>query len=118
MKDRDDEMFNNIRKLFRLFYNRPNHLAKYLIENNAFNDDFIHKVKYSHRLIDIDIVDDMNFKSILEMESFFISLLKDTDSEHIEQSLNSKLVDLVKSDKFEDAARLRDYMIKNNFKIF
>jgi protein-arginine kinase activator protein McsA len=32
------------------------------------------------------------------------------------KDLNNKLDDLIKNEKYEDAARVRDYMIRNNIK--
>ena len=40
----------NLISFLKLFQNRPFHLAKYLLENNGLNDEFIDKITKSEKL--------------------------------------------------------------------
>lgn len=114
----DDKFYNNLVTLLNLFKNRPYHLAKYLADNSALNSDFIEKIKRSDKLNDISKnKDDMfkNFKDIDDLENFYDSLLNESSNyKNKEKDLNEKLNELIKLEKYEDAARLRDYMKNNN----
>lgn len=125
MEDKDD-IYKNLVALLRLFKNRPYHLAKYLMENQAFSEKFEKDILNSSRLNTINKSDDkspkqLNFFSISQMDDYFQSLLdtKDLKSKTIQQlenELNDKLDNLIKTEKYEDAARLRDYMKQKGYK--
>jgi len=112
----DDEK-NNLINFLILFKNRPYHLAKYLIDNSAFTNDFITKISNSDKLSDKSIVVN-NFKNISEMEDYYTSLISDSKKPKNEliKELNDKMDYLVLNDEFEEAAKLRDYMIKYKIK--
>lgn len=124
----DDELYNNLVTLLKLFKNRPYHLSKYLIENYALNENFIKKILKSDKLQELQ--DQMSndggyeltpiyFPDISKMEEFYNSLsdISDsTDKKKLSKELNQKMVDLLKEEKYEEAARLRDYMIENRIK--
>jgi hypothetical protein len=122
----DNDAYNNLVTLLKLFKNRPYHLAKYLIENTALNKKFIDKILNSDKLNNLsnDLIKDnkaINFNSISEMDDFYSSLvdIKDLDSkspEQIAEELNKKLDDLIRGEKYEDAANLRDYMNRKKIK--
>lgn len=122
----DNDAYNNLVTLLKLFKNRPYHLAKYLIENTALNKKFVDKILNSDKLNNLsnDIVKDnkvINFNTISEMDDFYSSLIdiKDLDSkspEQIAEELNKKLDDLIRGEKYEDAANLRDYMNRKKIK--
>lgn len=128
MKESDkDKLYRHLVILLKIFRDRPNHLSKYLIENNAFNKEFIKKINSSKKLTeisDMEIKDMMGeiesyFTDIEEMDSFYNNLLTNDKSENKDKmvELNEKLRELIKSEKYEDAARIRDYMSKNGIKI-
>jgi hypothetical protein len=122
----DENLYRNLVLLIKLFKNRPYHLAKYLIENSAFTEDFIIAVSDSVKLknIDIDKPDDSKlpiiyFTDINKMNDYYNSLTEENNGkskEEIERDLNDRLVQFINDERYEDAARLRDYMNRNNIK--
>lgn len=120
--DNKDDIYKKLITLLKLFKNRPYHLAKYLIDNSAFSKDFIEHLLNSKKINDLSEVDmdiTKNFTSISQMEDFYTSLINDIDvknEKEVQEKLNSKLNDLIKNEKYEDAAKLRDYMKRNNIK--
>ena len=118
----NENLYRNLVILLKMFKNRPFHLAKYLIDNNAFNNEFIKKI------IDNDLKEDnndKNFTSISKMNDFYNSLIDEPkrigepkDKKEIEIELNKKLESLIEEEKYEYAAILRDYMERNNIKRF
>lgn len=119
----NDDSYKNFIELLKLFKNRPYHLAKYLIENNALDQTFIDNLSKSAKLNQISENSNLpvHFVSIAQMEEFYLSLidiknLSGKTEEEIEKELNEKLDMLIKSEKYEDAARLRDYMQKRQIK--
>lgn len=101
--------------LLRLFKNKPYHLAKFLIENDAINNDFFEKIQKSEKLQDCDDIENINFNDINEMNNYYLSII-DMNSydgktkEDLEKELNEKLDHFIKSEEYESAAYLRDYM--------
>lgn len=127
--DNNEELYKNLVSLLKLFKNRPYHLAKYLIDNSAFNKTFVNKVLKSEKLNEfsedkIEIINtSVYFVNISQMEDFYNSLLdemkdisKTKSSEEIASELNGRLNDLIKNEKYEEAAKIRDYMNKNGIK--
>jgi hypothetical protein len=122
----ENDDYNNLVTLLKLFKNRPYHLAKYLVENSALNKKFIDKVLKSDKLNglnDGDIKDNkiINFTSISQMENFYSSLidiknLESKTKEELAIELNQRLNDLIRNEKYEDAANLRDYMVRKGIK--
>lgn len=130
----NEEIYRNLVLLLKMFKNRPYHLAKYLVENSALTDDFINKIKNSDKLKEIsdDEKNDQKFLpapvpvyfvDISQMENFYNSLTDDIKSlskeksiEQITKELNEKLDKCIKGEKYEDAARIRDYMDRNGIK--
>lgn len=142
---------NRLVILLKLFKNRPNHLAKYLLENDSFTEEFLIKILESEKLTDISNIeidktfvfeddedmDDMDvyyktFSNIEEMEEFYSSLIevgkldisegsiKDNlkmGKEETEIALNERLKETIEDEDFEEAIKLRDYMISNNITI-
>jgi hypothetical protein len=110
-----EEDWTNLIKLFKMFKNRPYHLAKYLINNSALKKDFINKLKNSKNISEFDEKEDINFITIEQMENFYLSLIdiKKTETKsniEIEKELNKKLDELIKSESYEEASKIRDYM--------
>jgi hypothetical protein len=63
------------------------------------------------------------FVDISQMENFYNSFIDDIKQlskekgiEEVTRELNIKLDKLIKQEKFEEAARVRDYMTRNNIK--
>ena len=112
----DDNLRLKLINLLSYFKNKPNTLAKFLIDNNAFNKTFINKISKSnlHELMKLEYISD-----ITKMEDFYNSLLdnkQNKTSEEIIIDINNNLDEMIKNERFEDAAILRDYMIKKSIK--
>ena len=129
--DKDEELNKRLVILLKMFKSRPYHLAKYLIENSALNSDFINKLINSDKLkkISDDNSDDrlsvtpVYFVNINQMNDFYDSFVdgisqssKEKSLEEITKDINQKLDVLIKNDKFEEASRIRDYMLRNGIK--
>ncbi len=120
--ENEDELYQKLVTLLKLFKNRPYHLAKYLMENSALNEEFKNILLKSDKLKEVkdEISNNLpaiHFDDISKMHEYFKSLTE-VSSTHEELSidLNKKLIQLLKEEKYEDAARLRDYMISKNIK--
>lgn len=109
----NEDIYKNLVKLLKMFNNRPYHLAKYLIENGALNDYFIKNVINSKKLNKDNINENsLNFYDIQQMEDFYSSLLDIKDIENKTSiDLNLELERLIKEERYEEAANLRDYII-------
>lgn len=118
----DEEIYKKLITLLKLFKNRPYHLAKYLLENSALNDDFINNLLESKKISDMSDLDMeviKNFTSISQMEDFYDSLINDMEDKNdkeIEKELNEKLNYFIDNEEYEKAAKLRDYMKRNKVK--
>jgi hypothetical protein len=118
----NDNLYKNLIKLLKMFNNRPYHLAKFMVDNSALNKSFIKNILNSKKLNSISEEDSemvKSFTSIDEMEDFYNSLIIDIEgktAQDIEIELNQKLDYFIKSERFEDAAKIRDYMKRNNIK--
>lgn len=112
----------NLITLLKIFKNRPYHLAKYLLDNLAFNENFLDKIKSSEKLNQLanKVKDEPVFWTINDMEEFYNSLIEELDMkgniEQLTKECNLKLEKLIASEKYEEAAILRDFMIKNGIK--
>ena len=129
----NEELYRSLVILLKMFKNRPYHLAKYLVENSALKEDFIKKLKNSDRLKELNEDEKSSeqkllpvpvyFVDISQMENFYNSFIDDIQQlskekgiEEVTKELNKKLDDLIKQEKYEEAARVRDYMNRNNIK--
>lgn len=116
---------SNLINLFKLFKNRPNHLVRFLLDNDALNDKFIKRVKNNLKLSEdiqesdlnksFDSIDDMKDHFSLFINDIEVSKKKKSKAEIIEE-LILKIKEAVESENYEEAARIRDYMIRNNLK--
>lgn len=121
----NDKIYQNLITILKLFQNRPYHLAKYLIETEAFNNEFIDKIKNSEKLNSLNQDDDgtslkaIYFVDVSHMKDFFNSLTDDVydkklkNKRDVVKELNAKLDKCLKEERYEDAIRIRDYMQKN-----
>jgi len=124
----NEQLYQNLLSILKIFKNRPYHLAKYLIENNAFNPDFIRKILESDKLNQLgkteskSLIKAVYFVDITQMNEFFNSLMDDTGTKKkpisslSPEELNQKLDQYLKEERYEDAIRIRDYMVKHNIK--
>ena len=131
----NEELYRSLVILLKMFKNRPYHLAKYLVENSALTEEFIRKLKNSDRLKELNedeksseqkllpVPVPVYFVDISQMENFYNSFIDDIQQlskqkgiEEVTNELNKKLDDLIKKEKYEEAARVRDYMNRNNIK--
>lgn len=118
----NENLYKNLVLLIKMFKNRPYHLAKYLIDNSALTENFINAVEENARLKKTDMSDDdsrlpvIYFADINQMNEYYNSLTEENKTkspEEVEKSINEKLKSLIEEERYEDAARLRDYMQKN-----
>jgi hypothetical protein len=128
MTRKDSQQYEkNLVCFLRLFQNRPHHLAKYFLDNKCFNDDFITSITQSRKLVDLSEKYDLGelpniyFLNFKEMIKFYENLsneynLDGLDDQKVQDELNVKLDQLLKSEKYEEAIKLRDFMIQNNIK--
>jgi protein-arginine kinase activator protein McsA len=121
----NNDKYKNLIILFELFNNRPHHLAKYLIENSALDENFMKNIEKSKKLNDISNLENTNhshilenFKSIREIDDFYDSIIENSerDINRITIDLNRRLKDLLEFENYEEAAKLRDYMRRKNIK--
>jgi hypothetical protein len=122
----DNNSYQNLITLLKIFKNRPYHLAKFLIENSAFDNKFINNILNNSKLSDISqddskINENFNFLNISEMNDFYDSLIDDKEllnksKKDLEVEFNLKLDNLIKLEKFEEAAYIRDVMKRKNIK--
>lgn len=126
MENPNDRIYRNLISILKLFQNRPYHLAKYLIENEAFTEEFLNKILNNKKLNNLNEDDDSKnqlqaiyFIDISHMKDYLNSLTDDSIDNTIDDEikLNQKLEIFLKEEKYEDAARIRDYMKKNNIQI-
>lgn len=119
-----DKNYQNLITLLKLFKNRPYHLAKFLIENSALTDKFRNSLNNS-KLSSISennyTEKNLNFLNISEMNDFYDSLIDEKEilnksKKDLEIELNLKLDNLIKQEKFEEAAYIRDLMKQKNIK--
>jgi len=98
------------------FINRPNHLAKYLMDNEALNKEFLSRIT-SVELPEINEskMTEVYFLNINQMNMFFKNLLNkekypDSNNEDLIQELEKELQKSISEERYEDAIRIRDYL--------
>lgn len=128
--DNNEELYRSLVALLKMFKNRPYHLAKYMVDNNALSKDFILKLLKSDKLkelseeeVDKPSVVPVYFVDITQMDEFYSSFVddikqisKEKSLEELTKELNDKLDTCIRNEKYEDAARIRDYMLRNGIK--
>jgi len=75
------------------------------VDNGAVSDAFIGMIDCSH------LTQRKDFTSIGEMQGYYSSALAET-APRGEEDLEGRLAKLLEEERYEDAARLRDYMRK------
>ncbi len=122
---KDERIYKSLNLLLRMFKNRPYHLAKYLIDNQALTTEFLKKIEESDKLK--EITQEENSKllpvylpNINKMKEYYNSFLetdlKSKSIEEVTEYLNNKLNECIKNEQYEDAARIRDYMTRKGIK--
>lgn len=112
----EDKNYKNLVNLLKIFKNRPHHLAKYLLDNDALSDKFYNKISNSLLLKDIKSAN-MKFSNISEMNDYFTSLIENTpdhSNEELTKKLNADLEECLKCEDYEGAILIRNYMNLNN----
>lgn len=122
----DGELYKNLVTLLKFFKGRPYHLAKYLVDNSALSDSFIEILLKSDKLKEIEEslrmggnLPVIQFNNISDMQLYYKSLQLSSNRENMDEvcnELNEKLDNLIKEEKFEEAAGLRDYMKYNKIR--
>jgi len=116
---------SNLNNLFKLFKNRPNYLTRFLLDANAFNDSFLKKIKSNSKLSEDFKESELNnyFNSIEDMKDYYSSFINELDitkkkksKEQILEELTIKIKEAIDNENYVEAARIRDYMIRNNLK--
>jgi hypothetical protein len=112
-----ENLYRNLVIFLKMFKNRPYHLAKHLIENSALTDDFLEKISRSGKLPDSEPeqsnLPTIYFADISSMNEYYESLFEERRTrtpDEVEEYLNEKLDRFLIEEKYEEAARLRDYM--------
>ena len=123
----NEKLYKNLLMILKMFKNRPYHLAKYLVDNNAFDQKFIDKIINSEKLKDLNEKETNNFFpdqavpvyfiNVSQMNDYYDTTDKKKSRDELTNDLNKKLDRLLKEEKYEEAARLRDYMLRNDIKI-
>jgi cysteinyl-tRNA synthetase len=91
------------------------------LDNSAFNKKFLEKIDKSFKLNELSNrssnQDIDNFSTLSQMDDFYNSLLDEMHeivladkSTDITNLLNERLNQLIKDEKYEEAAAIRDYM--------
>lgn len=124
------ELYHNLVILIKIFDGKPYTLAKYLLDNDALSNDFtknimnsdmIKKIKDSDTL-DIILNNETYLMDITDMKKMYNSFIdikqlsNKKTIEEITKEYNDKLNDLVAQEKYEDALKVYNYMLKNNIK--
>lgn len=117
-----EKFYQNLIFILKQFRNRPHHLSRYFIDNNAFNEEFINKISNSEQIENMtNSGHNMSatfFKDISEMAEYFNSMSSVSKPakrsvEDITQEYNEKMEKYIREERYEEAVKLRDYMNKS-----
>jgi len=109
------EKYNhNFITLIKIFNHKPYMFLNFLNKHNAISDNF--KTKLSN----IILKDKPHFTDIDKMIDYYSHILDEKDAKTKDKvaDWNNKLYIAITEQRFEDAAKIRDYMNKRKFKIF
>jgi len=103
----------NLITLLKIFNKHPNMFINFLYKNNAFTETFKKKISK------VVIKDKSNFIDIEKMLEYYLHLLDDQEINITDKCKvwNNKLYQAITEQRFEDAAKIRDYMNKKKYKI-
>lgn len=99
------EKYELLANFLNLFQEKRWLLAKFLIDNNAINESFLKKIS----LDETDLVPD--FDNVNKLNDYFNRLIS-KESETHRLNLESKLLELLDQERYEEAAKLRDWLKK------
>jgi excinuclease UvrABC helicase subunit UvrB len=104
------EKYEILAKFVGLFEEKNWILAKFLVDNNAINESFLKKIdikNLQNKPIDFE-----------DLESFnnYLSNLINKKSQGKEINLEERLLELIRKEKYEEAAKVRDMIKKVNNK--
>jgi hypothetical protein len=118
----NQDFYKKLVLLLNFFKNRPYHLAQYLIENSAFDKDFISKLNSNNKLSEIGdsniMSNQIHFVDITHMDDYFNSLLDEIkpigkNNDVYLKELTIKLEECILKENYEEAAKIRDYINRN-----
>jgi hypothetical protein len=105
--DKNLKYWKSLVSFFETFENKPALLCKYLIEQQALDPYFVRKI-LAEKWGDMP-----DFKEFRELEDFLAERpQKSKRTPSLVEKTNAKLDKLIETEKYEDAAKLRDYMAK------
>ena len=109
--------YKNLSKFLKFFINRPNHLARYLIDNDALNKEFLNKISsLDSSEMDESKLISLYFLDINQMNNFFKKLIEKNDPNYSDnnliEELEKELQNCLFEERYEDAIRNRDYLKK------
>jgi hypothetical protein len=113
--------YKNLSSIINIFKGRPNHLAKFLIDSGAITEDFLKRIENDDsKNLPIDSKK-IQFTDFNDVKDYYSNLVSEVLSENEDKSLlevefNDKLDHLIKSERYEEAIEIRDYMAKMGFK--
>ena len=109
--------YKNLSKFLKFFINRPNHLARYLIDNDALSNDFLKKLNsFEDTELDENNLISVYFLDIDQMNNFFKNLIENKKissvekNENLYKELEKELENCIIEERYEDAIRIRDYL--------
>jgi protein-arginine kinase activator protein McsA len=112
----DPLKYNKLVKFLKFFINRPNHLARYLIENDALKKEFISKLSNDDNYEDLENkIKSVYFTDLDQMKSFFDKLINSKNTDLVTEKnllieLEKELQVSIQQERYEDAIRIRDYL--------
>jgi len=115
----NDKNLKALSNFLKFFINRPNHLARYLIDHGALSENFLNNLSKNPKLGEETSKSvERFFVDINQMNHFFNSLIENKkgqklkDLEDLRIELNKELGVCIKEERYEDAIRIRDYLKK------
>jgi len=106
----------NLSNFLKFFINRPNHLAKYLLDNDAMKKEFLNKLQKDTDYKNLEEkIKSVYFSDVEHMNSFFNKLINPNGSVEVSDSnllkeLEKELQISIVEERYEDAIRIRDYL--------
>lgn len=134
MNNKDSGILKDkLKILFKIFEKKPNLLVKYFIEYNILDPDFLDKLNNNTEIDSLlksydseNIIKTPHFKDLEDMQKYY-NLLFEENNEKIKhpilgcstgaESLSNQLKSAIYEQKYEKAAKIRDYIKTLGIKI-